>query len=75
MKCHSCNNNNYWRFYVIIKLSYRVFKGLWTFCFFSFCYWGLKIGIFPIELFNGKSMGNKSSITKSSIFIMGNSIK
>lgn len=37
-----------------------------------------KIGIFPIEPFNGKSMGNKGSITESSIIpynpniIMGN---
>ena len=44
---------------------------MWTSCFFSFCNGGGgggKIGIFlPIELFNGKSMGNKSSITKGSI--------
>ena len=62
-----------------IILSYV--KGVWTSCF-SFFVIGAKIGIsLPMELLNGKSMGNKnskSSIAKSSIIlyspiiIMGN---
>ena len=74
MKCHSCN----WRFYVIIKLSYHVLRVCGHLVSFPFVIWG-KIGMFLlIKLFNGKSMGKKSSIKKSSIIphspiiIMGN---
>ena len=64
--------------FVIIKLSSHVLRVCGHLVSFPFVIGG-KIAIFlPIELFNGKSMGSKSSITKSSItpygpiIIMGN---
>ena len=73
-KVFECN----WRFYVTIKLSYLVLRVCGRLIYFL-SFMGGKMGIYlPIELFNGKSLGNKSSITNSSIIlyspiiIMGN---
>ena len=71
-KVFECN----WRFYVTIKLSYHVLRVCGCLIYFL-SFMGGKMGIYlPIELFNGKSLGNKSLkssiILYSPIIIMGN---